>query len=238
MKLNSLVMTTIASGCGLLACVQMGAEQPASAEPRPCVTYEIEGEIKGTITSPESSPLEQTPEAEVYVHFGDKPLVSHQVFATFAGANDQIVGEPVLLVTNELGRATVEVPQGAINVAFMTESPAPENCTASARLGDEPVIVSATIPVQPLVDWPVVDGPVGREQGVTYADIYDTAPNMNQSGVDEVGVNEVGNAAVSAPELARTGPISRWVLTLSVIIFGVGIGLGMGRGRQAAWGKR
>ena len=228
MKLNSLVMTTIASGCGLLACVQIGAERPVSAEPRPCVTYEIEGEIKGTIASPESSPLERTPEAEVYVHFGDKPLVSHQVFATFAGANDQIVGEPVMLVTNELGRATVEVPQGAVNVAFMTESPAPENCTASTSLADEPVIVSATIPVQPSVD-----GAAGRDQGVTYADIYDTAPDMNQSGVDEVS-----NVPVSAPELARTGPISRWVLTLSVVVFGVGVGLGMGRGRQAARAER
>jgi hypothetical protein len=228
MKLNSLVMTTIASGCGLLACVQIGAERPVSAEPRPCVTYEIEGEIKGTIASPESSSLERTPEAEVYVHFGDKPLVGHQVFATFAGANDQIVGEPVMLVTNELGRATVEVPQGAVNVAFMTESPAPENCTASTSLADEPVIVSATIPVQPSVD-----GAAGRDQGVTYADIYDTAPDMNQSGVDEVS-----NVPVSAPELARTGPISRWVLTLSVVVFGVGIGLGMGRGRQAARAER
>jgi hypothetical protein len=198
------------------------------------VTYEIEGEIKGTIASPESSSLERTPEAEVYVHFGDKPLVGHQVFATFAGANDQIVGEPVMLVTNELGRATVEVPQGAVNVAFMTESPAPENCTASTSLADEPVIVSATIPVQPSVD-----GAAGRDQGVTYADIYDTAPNydttpnMNQSGVDEVG-----NVAVSAPVLARTGPTSRWVLTLSVVVFGVGIGLGMGRGRQDAQAER
>jgi hypothetical protein len=192
------------------------------------VTYEIEGEIKGTIASPESSPLERTPEAEVYVHFGDKPLVGHQVFATFAGANDQIVGEPVMLVTNELGRATVEVPQGAVNVAFMTESPAPENCTASTSLADEPVIVSATIPVQPSVD-----GAAGRDQGVTYADIYDTAPIRN-----EVGMNEVSNVAVSAPELARTGPISRWVLTLSVVVFGVGVGLGMGRGRQAARAER
>lgn len=224
MKLNSLVMTTIASGCGLLACVQIGAERPVSAEPRPCVTYEIEGEIEGTI----ASPLERTPEAEVYVHFGDKPLVGHQVFATFAGANDQIVGEPVMLVTNELGRATVEVPQGAVNVAFMTESPAPENCTASTSLADEPVIVSATIPVQPSVD-----GAAGRDQGVTYADIYDTAPIRN-----EVGMNEVSNVAVSAPELARTGPISRWVLTLSVVVFGVGIGLGMGRGRQDAQAER
>jgi hypothetical protein len=164
----------------------------------------------------------------VYVHFGDKPLVGHQVFATFAGANDQIVGEPVMLVTNELGRATVEVPQGAVNVAFMTESPAPENCTASTSLADEPVIVSATIPVQPSVD-----GAAGRDQGVTYADIYDTAPDMNQSGVDEVS-----NVPVSAPELARTGPISRWVLTLSVVVFGVGVGLGMGRGRQSARAER
>ena len=224
MKLNSLVMTTIASGCGLLACVQMGAERPVNAEPRPCVTYEIEG----TIGSPESSPLDQMPEAEVYVHFGDKPLVSHQVFATFAGANDQIVGEPVLLVTNELGRAVVEVPQGAVNVAFMTESPAPENCAASTRLGDEPVIVTATIPVQP-----AVDGPVGRDQGVTYADIYDTAPNMNLTGV-----NETGNVDVPAAELAHTGPVSRVVLLVSTVIFAVGIGLGMGRGRQAAWVKR
>ena len=224
MKLNSLVMTTIASGCGLLACVQMGAERPVNAEPRPCVTYEIEG----TIASPKSSPLDQAPEAEVYVHFGDKPLVSHQDFATFAGANDQIVGEPVLLVTNELGRAVVEVPQGAVNVAFMTESPAPENCAASTRLGDEPVIVTATIPVQP-----AVDGPVGRDQGVTYADIYDTAPKMNLTGV-----NETGNVDVPAAELAHTGPVSRVVLLVSTVIFAVGIGLGMGRGRQAAWVKR
>ena len=224
MKLNSLVMTTIASGCGLLVCVQMGAERPVNAEPRPCVTYEIEG----TIGSPESSPLDQAPEAEVYVHFGDKPLVSHQVFATFAGANDQIVGEPVLLVTNELGRAVVEVPQGAVNVAFMTESPAPENCAASTRLGDEPVIVTATIPVQP-----AVDGPVGRDQGVTYADIYDTAPNMNL-----LGVNETGNVDAPAAELALTGPVSRVVLLVSTVIFAVGIGLGMGRGRQVAQAER
>ena len=234
MKLNSLVMTTIASGCGLLACVQIGAERPVSAEPRPCVTYEIEGEIKGTIASPESSPLERTPEAEVYVHFGDKPLVGHQVFATFAGANDQIVGEPVMLVTNELGRATVEVPQGAVNVAFMTESPAPENCTASTSVADEPVIVSATIPVQPSVD-----GAAGRDQGVTYADIYDTTLNDDTTpNMDQFGVDEVSNMPVSAPELARTGPISRWVLTLSVVVVGVGVGLGMGRGRQSARAER
>ena len=224
MKLNSLVMTTIGSIFGLLTIAQIGAERPVLAEPQPCVTYQIEG----TIDAPETKSLDQMREAKVYVHFGDKPLVSHQVFATFAGANDQIVGEPVLLVTNELGRAVVEVPQGAVNVAFMTESPAPENCAASTRLADEPVIVSATILIQP-----AVDGPVGRDQGVTYADIYDTAPKMNLTGV-----NLTGNVDVPAAELALTGPVSRVVLLVSTVIFAVGIGLGMGRGRQAAWGKR
>ena len=123
-------------------------------------------------------------------------------------------------MTDELGRATVEVPEEAVNVAFMTESPAPENCSASVGVAHEPVIVAATVPVQPSVD-----GPVGRDQGVTYADIYDTAPYVSQTG------------DVPVSELAHTGPISRWVLNLSVVMFGAGIGLGIGRGRRAAWGK-
>jgi hypothetical protein len=216
MKLNALAVTTIASGFGLLTFALFGAERPVSAEPRPCVTYEIEG----TIDSVGTSALEQKRQAEVYVHFGEKPLVRHQVFATFAGANDQILGEPVLLVTNELGRAVVEVPLGAVNVAFMTESPAPENCAVSVEAAYEPVIVTATIPVQPSVD-----GPVGPDQGVTYADIYDTTPYVNQTG----------NLDVSAAQLAHTGPVSRVVLLVSTVIFAAGIGLGLGRGRQVAW---
>ena len=219
MKLNSVVVTTIASTFGLLTLAQFGAERPVFAEPQPCVTYQIDG----TMSSKEPSSLEQKREAEVFVHFGEKPLVRHQVFVTFAGTLDQILGDPVLLVTDELGRAKVEVPEEAVNVAFMTESPAPENCSASIGVAHEPVIVAATVPVQPSVD-----GPVGLDQGVTYADIYDTASYVNQAG----------NVDVPTSELAHTGPISRWVLTLSVVIFGAGIGLGMGRGRQAAWGER
>ena len=208
-------MTTIGSIFGLLTIAQIGAERPVFAEPQPCMTYQIEGTIDAT----ETLSLDQKREAKVYVHFGDKPLARHQVFASFTGALGEILGEPVLLVTDELGRATVEVLQGATSVAFMTESPGPENCATNAEVAYEPVIVAATIPVQPSVD-----GPVGLDQGVTYADIYNTAPYVNQTG----------NVDVPAPELAHTGPISRWVLTLSVVIFGVGIGLGMGRGRQAA----
>lgn len=220
MKLNSLVMTTIASIFGLLTVAQIGAERPVLAEPQPCVTYQIEG----TIDAPETLSLDQKREAKVYVHFGDKPLVRHQVFASFTGALGEILGEPVLLVTDELGRATVEVPQAAFNVAFVTESPGPENCATNAEVAPEPIIVAATIPVQPSVD-----GPVGLDQGVTYDDIYDTAPYVNQTGV-----NQTGNVDVPAAELAHTGPISPGVLVLTVVVLGVGIGLGLGRGRQMA----
>ena len=215
MKLNSLVMTTIASIFGLLTVAQIGVEQPVLAESQPCVTYEIEG----TIDSPESSPLEQTLEAEVYVHFGDKPLASHQVFASFTGALGEILGEPVLLVTDELGRATVEVLQGATSVAFMTEGPGPENCAANAEVAPEPVIVSATILVQPSVD-----GPVGQNNSVTYDDI---------SGPIEW--TTVSESPLESAELAYTGPISSWVMTLSIVIFGAGMGLALGRGRQVVW---
>jgi hypothetical protein len=74
---------------------------------------------------------------------------------------------------------------------------------------------------------------------VTYADIYDTTLNYDTTpNMDQFGVDEVSNVTMSAPVLARTGPTSRWVLTLSVVVFGVGIGLGMGRGRQAARAER
>ncbi|MEI7506640.1 MAG: hypothetical protein WCK23_07460 [Actinomycetes bacterium] len=226
MKLNSLVVTTIASTFGLLTIAQIGAERPVFAEPQPCVTYQIEG----TIDTPETLSLDQMREAEVYVHFGDKPLVRHQVFASFTGALGEILGEPVLLMTDELGRATVEVLQGAVTVAFMTESPGSENCAANAEVAYEPVIVAATILVQPSVD-----GPVGLDQGVTYDDIFELTPNTNELGdLGLINPFPTSKSEVSATALAHTGPVSGGVLMLSVVIFGVGIGLAMGRGHQAA----
>ena len=230
MKLNSLVMTTIASIFGLLTVAQIGAEQPVLAEPQPCVTYQIEG----TIDAPETKSLDQKREAKVYVHFGDKPLASHQVFASFTGALGEILGEPVLLVTDELGRATVEVLQGATSVAFMTESPGPENCATNAEVAPEPVIVAATILVQPSVD-----GPVGQDLSLTYDDIYETTTEPNQGvNLDQLNSVPTPQPDPTVTELARTGPISRWVLILSIVLFGAGIGLGIGRGRQAAWVER
>ena len=137
-------------------------------------------------------------------------------------------------MTDELGRATVEVLQGATSVAFMTESPGPENCATNAEVAPEPVIVAATILVQPSVD-----GPVGQDLSLTYDDIYETTTEPNQVvNLERLDSVPTSQADPNVAELAHTGPISRWVLTLSVVMFGSGIGLGMGRGRQAAWGMR
>ncbi len=212
MKLNSLVMTTIASIFGLLTVAQISAERPVLAEPQPCVTYKIEG----TIAAPETLSLDQKRVAEVYVHFGDKPLVRHQVFASFTGALGEILGEPLLLVTDELGRATVEVLQGAVSVAFMTESPDATNCSESAVGSEEPVVVTADVVVSP-----TIDGPVGQNNSVTYDEI--------SGPVVEPKISEL---SFEVSELAHTGPISRGVLAVSVVVAGAGIGLGLGRGRR------
>ncbi len=205
-------MTTIASIFGLLTVAQISAERPVLAEPQPCVTYQIEG----TIDAPETLSLDQKREAEVYVHFGDKPLVRHQVFASFTGALGEFLGEPVLLVTDELGQATVEVLQGATSVAFMTESPGPENCSESAGGSEEPVVVTANVVVSP-----TIDGPVGQNNSVTYDEI--------SGPVVEPKISEL---SFEVTELAHTGPISRGVLAVSVVVAGAGIGFGLGRGRR------
>ena len=196
----------------------VGSAQPVLAEPKPCVSYQIEG----TLDPVDAMTSGAAQMASVYVHFGEVPLKRHQVFASFIGSGDELIGEPALLVTNELGRGSVEVPQGTVNVAFMTESPGSTQCLGSDNGSDEPAVVTANVLVSPSID-----GPVGHNNSVTYDDL-----------AGPVVEPKIPALSGESGELALTGPISRWVLTLSVIIFGVGIGLGMGRGRQAARAER
>jgi hypothetical protein len=212
MKLNYLVVTTIASSFGLFLLGNFGSAQPVLAEPKPCVSYQIEG----TLDPNDALTLGATQTASVYVHFGDTPLKRHQVFASFIGTDDELIGEPALLVTNDLGRGTVEVPQGTVNVAFMTESPGSSDCSETTRGSDEPVVVTATVVVSP-----TIDGPVGQNNSVTYDEI--SGPVVGP---------KIPELSVEAAELAHTGPISRGVLAISVVIVGAGIGLGLGRGRR------
>jgi hypothetical protein len=212
MKLNYLVVTTIASSIGLFMMGSVGSVQPVLAEAKPCVSYEIEG----TLDPNDALTLGATQTASVYVHFGDTPLKRHQVFASFIGSDDELIGEPALLVTNDLGRGTVEVPQGTVNVAFMTESPGSSDCSETTRGSDEPVVVTANVVVSP-----TIDGPVGQNNSVTYDEI--SGPVVGP---------KIPELSVEAAELAHTGPISRGVLAISVVIVGAGIGLGLGRGRR------
>jgi hypothetical protein len=216
MKLNYLVVTTIASSIGLFMMGSVGSAQPVLAEPKPCVSYEIEG----TLDPVDALTPETVQTASVYVHFGDMPLGRHQVFASFIGSEDELIGEPALLVTNDLGRSTVEVPQGTVNVAFMTESPGSMHCSESASGSDEPVVVTASVLVTP-----TIDGPVGQNNSVTYDEL---------SG--PVAVPKTPESPTEAVELAHTGPISSAVLAISVIVAGAGIGLGLGRGRRSVRG--
>jgi hypothetical protein len=212
MKLNYLVVTTIASSFGLFLLGNFGSAQPVLAEPKPCVSYQIEG----TLDPNDALTLGAAQTASVYVHFGDTPLKRHQVFASFIGTDDELIGEPALLVTNDLGRGTVEVPQGTVNVAFMTESPGSSDCSETTRGSDEPVVVTANVVVSP-----TIDGPVGQNNSVTYDEI--SGPVVGP---------KIPELSVEAAELAHTGPISRGVLAISVVIVGAGIGLGLGRGRR------
>jgi len=218
MKLNYLVVTTIASSFGLFLLGNFGSAQPVLAEPKPCVSYQIEGTLdpNDALTLGDASTLRTAQTASVYVHFGDTPLKRHQVFASFIGTDDELIGEPALLVTNDLGRGTVEVPQGTVNVAFMTESPGSSDCSETTRGSDEPVVVTANVVVSP-----TIDGPVGQNNSVTYDEI--SGPVVGP---------KIPELSVEAAELAHTGPISRGVLAISVVIVGAGIGLGLGRGRR------
>ena len=216
MKLNYLVVTTIASSFGLFLLGNFGSAQPVLAEPKPCVSYQIEG----TLDPIDALTPRTVQTASVSVHFGDTPLKRHQVFASFIGSDDELIGEPALLVTNDLGRGTVEVPQGTVNVAFMTESPGSSDCSETTRGSDEPVVVTTNVVVSP-----TIDGPVGQNNSVTYDEI---------SGAVEGP--KIPELAVEAAELAHTGPISRGVLAISVVIVGAGIGLGLGRGRRIVRG--
>jgi hypothetical protein len=212
MKLNYLVVTTIASSFGLFLLGNFGSAQPVLAEPKPCVSYQIEG----TLDPIDALTLGAAQTASVYVHFGEMPLKRHEVFASFIGSDDELIGEPALLVTNDLGRGTVEVPQGTVNVAFMTESPGSSDCSETTRGSDEPVVVTANVVVSP-----TIDGPVGQNNSVTYDEI--SGPVVGP---------KIPELSVEAAELAHTGPISRGVLAISVVIVGAGIGLGLGRGRR------
>ena len=120
-----------------------GRTSEASAEPVPCTTYSIVGTVS------------DSREATAYLHFDDEPLVGHQVFAVFSGADVEL--PPSVLVTGPEGTATVALPEGANTVTFSAESPMGGACGGTASSDERPDIVPEIIVVSDTVGRPDVD---------------------------------------------------------------------------------
>ena len=120
-----------------------GRTSEASAEPVPCTTYSIVGTVS------------DSREATAYLHFGDEPLVGHQVFAVFHGSDAEL--PPSVLVTGPEGTATVALPEGANTVTFSAESPMGGACGGTASSDERPDIVPEIIVVSDTVGRPDVD---------------------------------------------------------------------------------
>ena len=215
---------------GLFSIGQFDPTPVVLAEPKPCLNYEIEGTIDPKVEL-SAYPIDDLTvrQANAYLHMGDKPLRGHQVFATFVGAMNENIGEPVLLLTDDDGRVTVEVPLMAVKVAFMAESPDSGNCSGISETMNEPSVVAVTIPV-----LPTFDGPTGGDTGITYNDIFNPISG-SQGGVknESSDLSQVATEAGIPGELAHTGPISQGVVVLTVVVLGLGFGVGLGRGRRA-----
>ncbi|MFM8846911.1 MAG: hypothetical protein ACKOHN_02535 [Actinomycetota bacterium] len=129
----------------------------AHAEPSPCTTYEVEATSDGAT-------------AEAFVHLAGEPLVGHVVFATFDdAAGGESVADPVVLSTDGDGRARVELPVGAVSVAFSTESPRSGECVGAgpaelvvvtARVGAPQADVGDPLTARPTAENLAVTGPV------------------------------------------------------------------------------
>lgn len=195
----------MASISTVTALLSLAPATSVSAEPVACTTYQIEGTLQ-PLAEVEPGGIRQ---ASVFMHFEGAALDGHIVFVTFTDKYELSLGEPALLTTDAEGRASVNVPAGTTNVAFLTESP--QNIGCQESLSGEPTVVTATIPVQPATDGPIAGGPVSSGPVVMPPASLPASPIQN---------------------LAYTGPWSPAVLWCAVVALAVGIGVGTGRGRR------
>lgn len=116
-----------------------------------CPAYEIEGSIEPM--SDEGA----APQVAVYLHIGAEPVAGHRVFATFTNVDGVEVGEAMVLTTGEDGRAAAPVPEGAVSVSFVAESPDQPACLAIS--GSEP---SVSLEIRVATGNPENPGPEGQ----------------------------------------------------------------------------
>ena len=146
--------------------------QPTRAEPGPqkCGSYQIDGGIAFGV-------------AAVAVTSDDAALVGHQVFAVFTDSAGGQLGEPVLLVTDALGAASMPAPPTATGVEFIAEAPATD-CSG------EPDTLSVTRVIPEL------------------AGQFAPAADFGAAGEVDIAVAELGVVPPEAPATGNPGAAS------------------------------
>lgn len=147
-----------------------------------CASYSIEGSLDATsVTSSGANPDPNPSEAPgrlmsgdleisatAYLHDGDQPLAGHRVLAVFDMAQGAEPVDPLEIVTDVDGRASVVLPVGAIGVSFRAESAAVGECPDVAP-GDVPVVIVDLPVIGPGLEGPASSEPLpvtGREADV------------------------------------------------------------------------
>jgi hypothetical protein len=123
---------------------------PVSTPAPACSSYAIEGALE----PPANGQWEFT--ATAYLHDGSESLPNHRVFAVPTMSADAPMVEPIELVTDADGRASIMLPVGAEGVRFMSESPAAGDCTGSPDVVTTDVsvpVIAAALPVTGVPDW-------------------------------------------------------------------------------------
>ena len=113
---------------------------PSPSAPTPaCATYAIDGALE----SPAQGEWEFT--ATAYLHDGSEALANHRVYAVPVMTTGLPPMEPIELVTDVDGRASLTLPVGAEGVRFMSESPDSADCAGPPAV----VAVDVSAPVGP-----------------------------------------------------------------------------------------
>lgn len=167
--------------------------EPTRAEPAPqeCGSYQIDGGIAFGV-------------AAVEVTAEDSGLAGHEVFAVFTDAAGDSLGEPVLLVTDGLGAASMPAPPSATGVEFIAEAPASDCSGEPEALSVTRVVPEFAGQADPAADL----GPVrDAEIEVSEAGIPDP------SGSPETPLPHTGRGLEAAAAIALVCLVVGWWLS-------------------------
>jgi hypothetical protein len=121
----------------------------SSVAPAACAAYAIDGALE----PPSNGEWEFT--ATAYLHDGSEALPNHRVYAVPTMTAGSPPVDPIELVTDAEGRASITLPVGAEGVRFMSESPDSQNCQGPREV----VAVEVEAPLGRIGELPVTGVP-------------------------------------------------------------------------------